>query len=175
MVTVYDLHIEQDPAERPPRYSSIANAEHDMVQDGTDTTRALFIAAQIIFELNRPHDATDSEFLTTLMMMHYGGIALAGKTDAIEDIGGVGTWNVSGAHQNQPGLVKDIAVLPQYQKQGYGSAILEHIESTLVNAGTQTIELAASDAAREFYEKHGYSLQMGHRIRGMMFKDISAR
>lgn len=172
MTKVYDLQGERGLIERPISYPSILSAEHDLVKNGTDTTRALFIAAQITFELNRPKDSTDAEFLVGLMLMQRGGISLVGETEATEDIIGVGTWLTVNTEVSRSALLRDLAVLPQYQKKGYGSALLAHIETKLSNEGVSVIELASSEAAIPFYEHHGYSLKTGNKIRGMMTKDL---
>ena len=64
-----------------------------------------------------------------------------------------GTWNI---------LM--ILVLPNYQQQGYGKALMTHIETALVERDARLIIVETSstedfEGARAFYPKCGYSIQ----------------
>lgn len=57
------------------------------------------------------------------------------------------------------GVVENIYVLPAYRGEGRGSELLEAAETRLFEAGFDRVSLdvmAANDAARRFYERHGY-------------------
>ena len=53
--------------------------------------------------------------------------------------------------------MRQVAVLPQYQKKGYGRQIVLYTEQWAKYAGYQKITLHARDYAIKFYEKLNYS------------------
>lgn len=62
------------------------------------------------------------------------------------------------------GIVHNLYVRPAHRDGGIGTALLESAERRLVDAGADAISLealAANEAARRFYERHGYA---PHRI-----------
>ena len=64
--------------------------------------------------------------------------------------------------------IQDVVVDPQYQKQGIGSLIMEHIESYLTSAAYEgsTIGLFSAKGKEDFYSKYHYLLRpsdsLGH-------------
>ena len=81
---------------------------------------------------------------------------------ADEEIVGFVTFGVESAHYEQDttrGVVQNIYVVPEYREEGVGTELLETAESSLVEAGVETVSLevmADNDAAREFYSRRGY-------------------
>ena len=61
-------------------------------------------------------------------------------------------------HLNSPieAQVRFMAVDPQWQGRGLGSAILRELERRARTAGASSIVLNARDTAQQFYERHGY-------------------
>lgn len=62
------------------------------------------------------------------------------------------------------GIVHNLYVRPAHRDRGVGTALLEAAERGLVDAGVEAISLealAANEAARRFYDRHGYA---PHRI-----------
>jgi len=58
------------------------------------------------------------------------------------------------------GLVDNLYVLPDARGEGVGSALLEHAEAQLRDAGADTLAVEAlwdNEAARRLYERHGYA------------------
>ena len=55
--------------------------------------------------------------------------------------------------------IQDVIVLPDYQHQGIGKLIMDHIEAYLSKAtGPHSfIGLMAADGVKEFYKKYGYT------------------
>ena len=57
------------------------------------------------------------------------------------------------------GVVHNLFVVPEARRQGVGSALLAAAEEALAASGADVVSLeamAANDAARRFYERHGY-------------------
>lgn len=57
------------------------------------------------------------------------------------------------------GIVHNIYVQEDYRGEGIGTALLSTAEETLVDRGVDTLSLqamAANEAARSFYRRHGY-------------------
>lgn len=50
----------------------------------------------------------------------------------------------------------DMVVLPEYQRQGIGSRILEMLVTRCQEQGIRRIELLSARGKRHFYEKHGF-------------------
>jgi ribosomal protein S18 acetylase RimI-like enzyme len=79
-------------------------------------------------------------------------------------VGFVGFTTESGAYEQDTdrGIVRNIYVVPDRRGEGIGSELLGAAESTLAEAGAETIALdvlADNDAARRFYRRHGYRPQ----------------
>jgi GNAT superfamily N-acetyltransferase len=53
-------------------------------------------------------------------------------------------------------LIVELIVLPDYQHQGIGSAILEQLVARCRNAGIRSIKLFAASGKDGFYERHGF-------------------
>ena len=63
------------------------------------------------------------------------------------------------AYGDQDAHLLLLAVRPGNQRQGVGSAILQWLEASAVAAGSKCIRVEArrdNDAARSFYNEHGY-------------------
>lgn len=56
------------------------------------------------------------------------------------------------------GHIGRMAVLPEYRKQGVGSALLQHLQQIAIKQGIDTVFLDAQIGALDFYRKHGYSI-----------------
>lgn len=56
------------------------------------------------------------------------------------------------------GIVRLVAVLPQYQRQGIGTAIVHELEPFAVIRGARQLEVHAAHDAVVFYEKLGWNL-----------------
>jgi GNAT superfamily N-acetyltransferase len=66
-----------------------------------------------------------------------------------------------------PEQLRWLYLLPEYQRGGIGSKILQELESLAWRSGLQSIRLHSTPNAVEFYSKHGYSRvpdheQIGH-------------
>src|SRR3989344_164135 len=56
------------------------------------------------------------------------------------------------------GMVRYMAVAPEYQCMNIGSVVLNALESDLRTLGAGMVVLNARDNATKFYEKHGYRI-----------------
>ena len=92
-----------------------------------------------------------------------GGLAL--ELDALEtdflvaEVDGAVVGFTHGIVQGEEGDVLRMYVHPDYQGEGIGSALHERLVERLEDADVERIralDLASNDAAREFYEKHGF-------------------
>ena len=92
-----------------------------------------------------------------------GGLAL--ELDALEtdflvaEVDGEVVGFTHGIVQGDEGDVLRMYVHPDYQGEGIGSALHERLAERLEDADVERIralDLASNDAAREFYEKHGF-------------------
>jgi len=57
-------------------------------------------------------------------------------------------------------LIRHAYVLPEYQRQGLGSKLLEHLNTLTTNPRLLVGTWADASWAIEFYEKHGFRLQV---------------
>jgi putative acetyltransferase len=55
--------------------------------------------------------------------------------------------------------IEMLYVHPDYARQGVGSALLDALEKLAAARGTTILEVEASDAAREFFAKRGFTAQ----------------
>jgi len=55
--------------------------------------------------------------------------------------------------------IEMLYVHPDYARQGVGSALLDALEKLAAARGTTILEVEASDAAREFFTKRGFTAQ----------------
>jgi GNAT superfamily N-acetyltransferase len=88
-----------------------------------------------------------------------GGVVVAESAGQIIGFGGI---DVKAAEQ-----LKWLYLLPQSQRFGVGSQILQRLEQIGWDAGLSAIRLHAAPGADEFYRKHGYAEvesndQIGH-------------
>lgn len=74
-------------------------------------------------------------------------------------------------YEGHRGWINYMAVLPQYQKKGFGDQLLEHAVSVLKKLGCQKINLQVRETNQEvieFYKKHGFTddhvLSFGRRL-----------
>ncbi len=81
----------------------------------------------------------------------------------------VGT--VLGGYDGHRGWVYSLAVLPDHQAQGVGSALMNHVETALAERGCLKINLQimeGNEQVQSFYESLGYSsekrVSMGKRV-----------
>lgn len=68
-------------------------------------------------------------------------------------------------------MVYDLIVLPEYQKQGIGSGILNKIVEHCVQNRIRDIQLFSADGKMSFYEKHGFKKRPSD-APGMEIKNI---
>ncbi|WOH36368.1 GNAT family N-acetyltransferase [Thalassotalea fonticola] len=70
--------------------------------------------------------------------------------------------------------VQDVVVDPDYQKQGIGKAVMDHIESYLLEVAKKgsTIGLLAAKGKEEFYSRFGYTLRPNGSLGNGMCKFI---
>ena len=78
---------------------------------------------------------------------------------------------VMGGYDGHRGWGYSLAVTPNYQRQGVGSALMAHLEAALVQRGCLKINLqvrASNEEVVAFYEKLGYNVEervsMGKRM-----------
>jgi ribosomal protein S18 acetylase RimI-like enzyme len=76
-----------------------------------------------------------------LKVFAFDGNKLVGTGRALSD----GVWRAA---------IYDVAVLPEYQGQGIGSAIIRHL---VEHANTDVIMLYAAPGSEAFYERFGFS------------------
>ena len=57
---------------------------------------------------------------------------------------------------NRTAQIRYMAVEAGYQRQGFGSRILEQLEQAAMEAGCSRIVLDARETALAFYQRHGY-------------------
>ena len=84
---------------------------------------------------------------------------------------GAVTGTVLGGYDGHRGWVYSLAVLPQYQRQGVGGALVRHLEQALAARGCLKVNLqvrASNAGVVAFYEKLGYAVEprvsMGKRL-----------
>ena len=84
-----------------------------------------------------------------------------------DEILGFVMYHVEDGHYQQDrttGVIANLYVRPESRDRGIGSRLLDAAEAELAEAGVDTVSLevlAANDAARRFYSRHGYR---DHRI-----------
>ncbi len=79
---------------------------------------------------------------------------------AIADDTVVGT--VMGGYDGHRGWVYSLAVLPQYRRQGVGSALIRELEARLASRGCLKVNLqvrTSNAAVVEFYQQMGYDIE----------------
>ncbi len=54
------------------------------------------------------------------------------------------------------GQIRYMAVSPDYQRKGIGSALLDYLEAQARQAGTIKLQLNARKSFQQFYRQHGY-------------------
>lgn len=97
-------------------------------------------------------------------LIRAGGIVVAQTAAEIIGFGGIDV--------RAPEQMKWLYLLPQYQRSGIGSRILQRLERIGWDAGLNSIRLHSAPAAVEFYRKHGYAAvepaeQIGHDHEGL--------
>jgi GNAT superfamily N-acetyltransferase len=80
------------------------------------------------------------------------------------DIGLVGT---------DPGTVRLVAIIPQYQRQGIGRAMMHALERLAADKGITRLEVHAAPDAVAFYEKLGWLVVDADRAVPLLTKQIS--
>lgn len=89
-----------------------------------------------------------------------GGLLVARDDDRLVGFVTFSTEQGSYEQTTDRGLIHDIYVRPEYRDQGVGSQLLSSAERKLEAEGVDRVSLemlADNDAARRFYERHGYS------------------
>jgi len=78
---------------------------------------------------------------------------------------------VMAGYEGHRGWLNYLAVNPEYQRQGYATALVREVESLLANAGCPKINLqirASNQAVIDFYHQLGYqvddAISMGKRL-----------
>ena len=97
-------------------------------------------------------------------LIQQGGLVVAQVEGRIIGFGGI---DVNDAEQ-----VKWLYLLPQHQGAGFGSEILQRLESIGWEAGLDSVRVHSAPEAVNFYRRHGYRLvetaaQMGHDHEGV--------
>jgi ribosomal protein S18 acetylase RimI-like enzyme len=76
-----------------------------------------------------------------------------------------------GGYDGHRGWIYSVAVLPQYQRRGIGTALIRHLESTLTALGCLKVNLqvrSTNAAVIAFYKRLGYTVEervsMGKRL-----------
>ncbi|CAN5419123.1 hypothetical protein BH10PAT4_BH10PAT4_0150 [soil metagenome] len=162
MIVVSELPKPLDEPVFTDIYESMKSAETAMVENGNDVSRSLFFAALLIFESNyynaENDDVTAFNFIKKPMLKPGSNIVIARDGDAPEEVKGVGVYT-SPRDGSFISTIDQLAVLPRVQRSlGYGSAIADHIETSVASQGGRTIVLIPSnnESASPFYLKRGY-------------------
>jgi len=109
-----------------------------------------------------PH--TDQDEARWDQLIQQGGLVVARAEDQIIGFGGI---DVQAAEQ-----VKWLYILAQHQRAGFGSEILERLESIGWEACLDSLRVHSAPGAVNFYRRHGYRLVemaalMGHDHEGV--------
>ena len=61
-------------------------------------------------------------------------------------------------------MIEDFDVIPEYQRKGYGTAILRHLANMAFRRGVKTVFLVTDmdDTAKDMYSKLGFTYMPGH-------------
>jgi ribosomal-protein-alanine N-acetyltransferase len=76
----------------------------------------------------------------------------------VEHIGSIVGW---AAREHLDELISDFWVDPEYQRQGFGKALLEEVEAEIVRQGFDKVRIethAQNNEAISFFEKNGYAI-----------------
>lgn len=172
MTVVYELPREEIALHARLPFEDMYDAQEALVQRGSDTTRALFAAAQMVYELHHGHSPIDKpdshrKFLVTMGLLSYKNIVLAGETDAPDDIQGVGTYHFYDANfQARTATIVDLYMKDRHRNKGVGAQIVNHIEHAVAADGAEFVEVTSSFAAIPFYVRSGYVAQ-SHTVNGL--------
>ncbi|WP_424006152.1 GNAT family N-acetyltransferase [Haloferax denitrificans] len=91
-----------------------------------------------------------------------GETGTGSDTEAAGDLVGFVMFDIeAGAYEQDVtrGMIRNLFVRPSSRDAGVGTRLLEAAENALAEAGVDTVALdvlAANDAARRFYRRHGY-------------------
>jgi ribosomal protein S18 acetylase RimI-like enzyme len=90
---------------------------------------------------------------------------------SVATIDGAVVGTVMGGYDGHRGWIYSVAVLPQHQRRGIGTALIRHLESTLAALGCLKVNLqvrSTNAAVIAFYERLGYAVEervsMGKRL-----------
>jgi len=162
MTVVYELPREEVTLHARSPFESAKDAELALVKRGTDTTRALFAATEMVFALHHSgHDpAIGGGFLATMMLLSYKHVVLAGETEAVDDIQGVGTYHwYKNLPDEKTARIVDLYMRERDRNKGIGAQIVNRIEHDVADDGAEFIELTSAFAAIPFYVRNGYVAQ----------------
>jgi len=168
MISISELPLAIDLAAKPVDYSSLYSAENSLVHEGTQVTKHLFNAAMLLLEEATEFDTLSrgrqrlvfNGFLQRMLNNH---VVIATDTDEPNEIKAAALYTAF--VNNEPTAQLDrLAVVPELQRTGYGSAILEHIEQHTASQGVERIWLYPDIVAIPFYLKNGYKLGDGLKL-----------
>lgn len=78
----------------------------------------------------------------------------------------IGTGNI---HQN---LIQSVLIHPNYQRQGYGTALIHRLEEHARNHAVNTVRVTALTLSKPFFERLGYQTFSEHYFRDESLKQF---
>lgn len=85
----------------------------------------------------------------------------------------VGTVRLDQDNKRELGIVRLVAILPTYQRQGFGTAMMRAVEKLAVAAGMKQLLVHAAYDAVPFYEKLGWTIIDATKTDPLMTKRIA--
>lgn len=82
----------------------------------------------------------------------------------------VGTVRLDQENENTLGVVRLVAILPNFQRQGIGTAMMQEIETFAANRGIRQLKTQAAKDAITFYEKLGWHIIDSSKRNPLMLK-----
>lgn len=172
MTVVYELPREEVALQGGVSFEDLQEAERSLVTKGTDTTRALFVAAQMVLRLRHGHAAISrpdgqQNLLSVIKSLSYDHVVIAGATPSVDDIQGVGVYRFDREKPStHTAKIADLYVNERDRNNGIGALIVNHIEHAAEAEGAEFIEVLSSFAAIPFYARSFYEAQ-SHTTNGL--------
>ncbi|WP_246085059.1 GNAT family N-acetyltransferase [Rhizobium glycinendophyticum] len=100
----------------------------------------------------------------------------SGHFPLLFSVGGrpVGTSRLDiASEEDEMGTLRLVAILPEYQRQGIGRAMMDEVEKFAAARGLRQLNVNAAHDAVSFYQKIGWHLVDGTRKSPLMTKTLS--